>query len=819
MNFRFLAVRYFILLVSFLSSCSLFSQNFSFEGILKTRPAINSKSVEIRSGSDEFLTNPDSTGRFSVKYSDASFLIFGYLGSEKLFGYYCKNNVLTDTIYEGSGLDYLGIVEITTGEQVGFMEEIRPRELALNTSVNGGIENLIKTLGGVVSGNELSTQFSVRGGNFDENSIYVNDIEIYRPQLIQNGQQEGLSFINPHLVDQLRFSAGGFESQFGDKMSSVLDVSYIKPDSFRVQTSLGTMVNSATVEGKSKKLSGFVSVRHFSNSLLTKTLNVDGTYSMNFADIQSFVKWEINKHWSLDFLGNYARNTFQLIPESRITEFGTIQTAYQLNVLMAGQENLKYEYQLGAVTLNYRPNVRSNFKFIGSITKINESENFDVQGAYLLSELDRDLGSENLGKPLRTLGYGYFLDHGRNSMQSRIINFSHLGNIGKSTAKISLKYGVRYNIESISDRYFEWLYNDSSDYNIPPWSYFQDSIILDDVKRSKNTLMSQRISAFTQVKYWLGSKKNLWVNLGVRTSYWNVNKELLIMPRFSVYFEPNKPFNSNKKDSLKKANVTYRFSVGAYHQPPFFRELRAMNGTLNRDLKAQKSYHLVVGMDRIVKLWNKPFKWTSDAYYKHLNELVPYFYDNIRIRYSALNSSEGYAVGFDNRIYGQFNKGLESWFTLSLLQTKERISYTNQNNELVKSDWLRRPTDRRVNFAAIFQDRLPKYPSIRVNLSMILGSSLPYYLDGTARYSKTPSLIPSYRRIDIGFSKTLRKPQDKAIKFKFIKESWISIDVFNLLDINNVIAYSWVKDLNNNRYGVPEYLTGRRLNLRFYFSF
>jgi hypothetical protein len=287
------------------------------------------------------------------------------------------------------------------------------------------------------------------------------------------------------------------------------------------------MVNSATVEGKSKKLSGFVSVRHFSNSLITKTLNVDGTYSMNFADIQSFIKWEINKHWSLDFLGNYARNTFQLIPESRTTEFGTIQTAYQLNVLMAGQENLKYEYQLGAVTLNYRPNVRSNFKFIGSITKINESENFDVQGAYLLSELDRDLGSENLGKPLRTLGYGYFLDHGRNSMQSRIINISHLGNIGKSTAKISLKYGVRYNIESISDRYFEWLYNDSSDYNIPPWSYFQDSIILDDVKRSKNTLMSQRISAFTQVKYWLGSKKNLWVNLGVRSSYWNVNKELL----------------------------------------------------------------------------------------------------------------------------------------------------------------------------------------------------------------------------------------------------------------------------------------------------
>lgn len=800
-----------------LFSNTLWGQN-EYRGYVSGHP-MTFGAIEIKDASGKTLTYTDSQSQFTLRIPYPSFLIFGYIKNEKVFGHYTELKEGIDTIIYGLGLDLIGTVEITAQSDNFFMEEIRPRELALNVGVGSGIENIIKTLGGVSSNNELSSQFNVRGGNFDENLIYVNDIEIYRPQLIQNGQQEGLSFINPQMVDRIKFSAGGFAPQYGDKMSSVMDVSYIKPDSFRVQAGLGTMLNSASIEGSSKKLSGIFSFRHFSNSLLTGTLNTQGTYSMNFADIQTYLSWDINRHWSLDFLGNFAQNAFQLRPESRTTEFGTIQSAYQLNVFMAGQENLNYAYQLGALTLNFRPNVWSRYKFISSITSINEEEYFDIQGAYSLSELDRDMGSSNLGKPLRTLGYGYYLDHGRNRMQSRIINFSHLGEFGRKTARTQVKYGLRLNKEIIQDRFYEWLYMDSADYNIAPWSSSVDSIVLDDVVRANQRIDRIRISSYLQFKHFIDAKRNFWLVGGFRQSYESISNQWLFMPRLAFFYEPYKYFNSKVKDSLRRTPVTYRFSMGAYHQQPFYREMRDFEGQINRSLRAQESWHWVLGMDRIVTLWGKKFKYSSEAYYKHLNRLDPYLYDNIRIRYYANNNARGYAAGFDNRLYGQFNKGLESWFTLSLLQSQEKITYTNAQNEVIESDWLRRPTDRRVNFAAIFQDRLPKHPSIRVNLSLFIGTAIPYYLDGAARYSKTPSLVPPYRRVDIGLSKVFRKIGDKPLTYTWAKEAWISLDVFNLLDINNVIAYSWVKDLNNIRYGVPEYLTGRMLNLRCFVGF
>lgn len=782
----------------------------------------NCSKIKIIDSEGAVLTSVDSLGKFEFILPYEPYLYFGSFGAyndEKIFGKYARKSTSIDSISIGAGLDLIGQVEVNIEGSTPFMDEIRMRDLTLNAGVGSGVENLIKTLGGVSSNNELSSQFSVRGGNFDENLIYVNDIEIYRPQLIQNGQQEGLSFINPQLVDKIKFSAGGFESQYGDKMSSVLDVQYIKPDSTRASISLGTMINCITVEGSTKKISGLLSIRHFTNSLLTGTLNTKGTYSMNFADVQSFLKWDISKRWSMDFFGNLAGNAFQLIPESKTTEFGTIQSAYQLNVFMAGQENLNYNYSLGALTLNFRPSIRQNFKWILSATAINEEEHFDIQGAYNLSELDRDLGSSNLGKPLKTLGYGYYLDHGRNQMQSRIFNFSHLGNFGKQNARTQIKYGIRLNKEFIVDRFYEWLYMDSADYNLAPWSFAKDTIILDDITRSNNRLTSTRLNGFVQVKHFIDRNKKLSLNAGFRASWWSVNEELLLMPRISLFYEPNKLLKYDSRDTNQKLPVTYRFSFGAYHQPPFYREIRGLSGSLNPMTRAQKSFHWVLGMDRVVTLWNRKFKYTSEAYYKYLNDLIPYYYDNIRIRYFAENTSTGYAAGFDNRLYGQFNKGLESWFTLSLLQSKERIIYTDANGNPVISDWLRRPTDRRANLAVIFQDRLKQNPSIRVNLSMVIGTNIPYYLDGLARYSNTPSIVPPYRRVDIGFSKTLREPGSKSKKYPFIKQSWLSVDVFNLLDINNVIAYSWVKDLENNRYGVPEYLTGRRLNVRFFLGF
>ncbi len=771
--------------------------------------------------SEEFLTSTNELGYFEISSKNNLLIVHGYKGKDLVFGHKFTSTSLirkTDTIKLGQGDDLMLAIEINRGNKGTFIDEVKTKELRATPSIGSGIESLIQTLGGVSSGNEMSSQFSVRGGNFDENLIYVNDIEIIRPQLVQNGQQEGLSFINPDLVKSVKFSAGGFESQYGDKMSSVLDVEYTKPDTFKSQVSLGTMINSMSVEGSRKKFSGLLSFRHYSNSLLTQSLNTQGTYAMNFMDVQSYLEWKPNKYWNLSFLGNLATNQFQLFPESRTTEFGTVQEAYQLNVFMGGQENMNYRYGMGSLTINYQPNLKNTFKWIVSLTDISEQEYFDIEGAYSLSELDRDMSSKSYGKPLRTLGYGYYLNHGRNQLRSQILNFSHLGNLGKPNAKISFKYGLRINREIVIDRFLQWLYNDSADYNSPTFSFSQDSIILENYVRANNQISSLRYSGFIQSNVALNKNKGLWMNVGLRTQYWGLNNEFIVMPRFSIKYEPNKIYNTKVHDSLKRADVAWKLSLGAYHQSPFYRELRNFEGLLNTQVVSQKSYHFVLGMDRYLTLWNRRFKYTVEGYAKYMTDLVPYLYENIRIRYYANNNAQGYAWGIDNRIYGQFNKGLESWFTMSLLETKERIEYINTTNEYTQSDWLRRPTDKRLNFAIVFQDHLVKYPSIRVNLRLVVGTGIPYYLDGLARYSTTPNVIPPYRRLDIGFSKVLI--QSKSGKsFHGINEAWFALDVFNLLDINNVIAYGWVKDLNNNRYGVPEYLTGRRINLRLYFTF
>lgn len=783
--------------------------------------------IEIFS-SDEILGITDAQGKFEFTSKYFPVIVNGSLKKEKVLGYkFLKQPTQPnqiDTLRINQGMEIILMVEIKGGEKGIFDEEVKTKELKLNPSVSNSIESIIQTLGGVSSGNEMSSQFSVRGGNFDENLIYVNDIEIFRPQLISNGQQEGLSFINPDLVNSIKFSAGGFEAQYGDKMSSVLDVEYVKPTEFKSQINIGTMLNSISVEGSHKKWAGLLSFRNYSNSLLTGTLNTQGTYSMAFRDVQAYLEFKPNKLWNINFLGNIANNAFQLLPQSRTTDFGTVQEAYQLSVNMAGQENMNYAYNLGALTAVYRPNLKNTFKWIVSITDITEQEFFDVEGAYLLSELDRDMSSKSYGKPLRTLGYGYYLNHGRNQMRSQIINFSHLGQIGKVTANKSFKYGIRVNNEIVKDRFLQWLYNDSADYNIAPNSFSQDTILLDNYVRANNQIQSIRASGFIQGQFLLNKRQNIWMNLGLRSQYWDFNQELMIMPRLNLKWEPNKNYNSNVADSLKKQDITYKLAIGAYNQPAFYRELRDFQGNIHHDVVSQKSLHFVIGVDKYLTLWNRRFKYTVEGYYKQMNQLVPYLYENIRIRYYANNDAKGYAWGVDNRIYGQFNKGLESWFTMSILQTQEKITYINENGEQVTSDWLRRPTDKRVNFAIVFQDRLAKNPSIRVNLRMVVGTGMPYFLDGKYRYSTNPNVIPPYRRLDIGLSKTLFKAvkskDKKESKSRFgINESWISLDVFNLLDINNVISYTWVKDLSNNKYGVPEYLTGRRINARFFVVF
>lgn len=795
-----------------------------FHGVLLDKNRKPIPYVEIHKGYGSNLAVTDTAGHFHFTLPDAEVFSFvGYIADKKLFGYRINPRKISsdfyDTIIQGQGMDILPIATIEIGsERPPFLEEIRPRDIQMNPTTGGGVESIIKTLGGVSSGNELSSQYNVRGGNFDENLVYVNDIEIYRPQLIHSGQQEGLSFINADLVKSLRFSAGGFESQYGDKMSSVLDVTYVKPDSFGARVNLGILLNSVSIEGASKRLKWIGGIRYFSNSLLTRSLDLQGAYSMNFADAQTLISYHFNPRLSLEFLGNLALNRYSLLPQSRQTEFGTVQTAYQLDVFLAGAENMQYDYGMGALTLKYNRNTRQEFKWIFAATGSNETEKFDVEGAYYLSLLDRDLGSSNLGKPVKTLGFGYFLDHGRNQLQTTVYQFNHIGTIGKSGDKNIFKYGVRLNNELVVDKYKEWRYNDSDNYNIPPFGFASDTIVLDDVVSAKNSLNSLRAQVFAQNRFRLNKDKNMWFGAGLRAGWWSINKQVYITPRFNFSFEPNRLKNKGLPDSLKKNDMILKLAFGAYYQPGFYRELRRFDGTLNLNFKAQQSWHFVAGVDRFFNMWDRRFKITTEGYFKTLSQLNPYLYDNIRIRYYANNSSTGYAWGLDNRVNGEFVKGLESWFSLSFMQTKEKITYTGTNGQEITTDWLRRPTDRRMNFAAVFQDELPSNPSYRANLNLLIGTGMPYYLNGNARYAEKPGTISPYRRLDLGMSKVLigqigqKKPKGRV--FQHIKSAWISLEVFNLLAINNVIAYSWVKDLNNNIYGVPEYLTGRRLNLR-----
>ena len=778
--------------------------------------------VKIRLSDDSQIGLTDSLGFFTpTETLYAGDLIFGYLNGGKVFGYRWTDGNDTKRILIETGLDLMGEVRIRINKGGPFLDEIKPQKLQLNPSMGGGIEGLVKTFIGVSSGNELSSSYTVRGGNYDENLIYVNDIEILRPQLISSGQQEGLSFINADLVSTVKFSAGGFGAQYGDKMSSVLDVDYIRPDSFKGSVTLGTMLNSAMISGKRKRFSGFVGIRNFNNSLVTKTLDVNGNYTMRFSDIQSLLTYKVGRRTSLEFLGNLASNEYQINPTNRTSTFGTVQNAFQLNVAMAGQEALNYLYGMGSLTLRYKATVKNEFKWMINHTSITEEEVFDVEGAYFLSQLDRDLGSKTYGKPLKTLGYGYYLDHGRNKMLSGVTQFAHIGNVGRQTDPFSWHYSVRLNHESVKDKIAEWYYNDSNDYNLAPWGALGDTILFDNYIKARNSIVSLRGKGHLGAQWRLSKREQIWLNAGVRAQYWNVNSEFIAMPRVSVSWEPNKSFNERQRiDTLKKPDVLFKLAAGAYHQPGFFREMRDFNGQLNRSLQSQKSYHLVAGFERYIYAGTRKFKYTSEAYYKSYQDLVPYLFDNIRIRYYAQNSASGYAWGIDQRLYGEFTDGLESWFTLGIMQTKERITYLDEatNNE-VTTDFLRRPTDRRVNLGVVFQDQMPNNPSVRVNLSLNIGSGIPYYLDGNARYTTTPNVIPPYRRVDIGFSKSFEPTKYTWVNKMGLKNAWLSIDVFNLLAINNVIGYSWVKDLQNNRYGVPDYLTGRRLNLRIYGSF
>lgn len=699
------------------------------------------------------------------------------------------------------------------GRETPNVVYIRPKEAKRIPGPSGNIENIIKTLPGVTGNNELSSGFNVRGGNYDENLIYVNDIEIYRPQLIRQGQQEGQSFINPDLVDNIAFSAGGFQAKYGDKMSSVLDVKYREPDSFAAGVKASLLGTRVFVENKiGPRFRYSIGSRYRSNAYLFGTLDVQGNYKPRFMDIQTYMSYDITSKLRLSFLGGIMQNQYRFVPQSQTTSFGTVTEALQLTVYFNGGELMQYTTSTNAMTLRYARSKYFTVRVIGSMITSDEREFYTDEGAYRLDELDKDLGSSTFGQAKFNRGAGYFINHARNELQVRVYTGAVKARYTKDVWDID--YGVQIRNENIHDRLNEWVYNDSVGYSVPVNQ--GDSLFLYSTIRSKNALNSVRYSGYVQQNWSLNKDLNMILNTGIRAQYWTLNQQTIVSPRFQFSFEPNKAWNNQDSlpDSLRKKDVLFKASFGVYNQPPFYREMRDLQGTVHTKLQAQQAIHYVVGTDFYFKMWDRAFKFTGELYYKKLNYLDPYLFENVRIRYYGTNSSQGYATGIDTRVNGEFVKGLESWFSLSVMQTKEKITYTNEDGVQVTTPYLRRPTDQRVTLGVFFQDELAKWPDYKVFLNLIVGSGMPYFLTGQYRYTDQYK-IPPYRRLDIGFSKSLidddHRPKKK--RWRMIDEAYITLDVFNILGVNNVASYLWVRDVSGRTYAVPNYLTSRRINL------
>lgn len=716
---------------------------------------------------------------------------------------------------------------------------LKIKPLATTPSVTGDFLDMIKTLPGVSSGNELSSQYNVRGGSYDENLIYVNDIEVYRPQLIRSGQQEGLSFINGDMVSGLEFSAGGYEAKYGDKLSSVLDVKYRKPEKFSMGGQAGLLGGSLFIEGVAKKrqigtelkktkFTYLLGARYRGNKNVLNSFDAQGIYKSRFGDFQSLFTYYLNHRNRLELLINLAQNRYKFQPEFQQTTFGTLTTALRLFIGFEGQEIMDYNSNMAGLSYIYNTK-NTELKFIASGYVSQESEHYDIVGQYDIKEVDNNLGSSSFGDAKNLLGYGLFINHARNDLYFKVGNIAHQGYTKLKVQRHfgRILWGAKYQIEQIEDKFKEWRYSDSSEYNINPFGQSGNNLYLNEYIKSKANIVNHKTSAFVQYQQGMGKFNQGNITIGARVLDASLNNQTVISPRAQLYLEPNKSYNAKLKldttkkyDSLRRNLVLLKFAFGYYYQAPFYREMRAFDGSINTQLKAQRSIHYVGGYEVSFKKFGRPFKFSAEGYFKQLDYLVPYVLDNVRIRYYAENSARGYAAGTDFRLNGEFIKDIESWASVSILRTTEKIKYI-ENGVLKESDSLRRPTDRRVSASIFFQDELNRNPDFRMHLLLNFGSALPYYLTGNARY-KEVYRIPPYRRVDIGFSKVLLGGKSaKQINYakkhegkNSLQTLWLGVDVYNLLQINNIIGYIWVKDFQNNTYGVPNYLTGRRLNIK-----
>lgn len=710
-----------------------------------------------------------------------------------------------------------GVVVTPTGEKnVEGITNIPPRIIRRIPGANAGVENILKLLPGVSSSNELSTQYSVRGGNYDENLVYVNDIEVYRPFLIRSAQQEGLSFVNSDLVQNLEFSSGGFQAKYGDKLSSVLDITYKNPIAFGLQVNASLLGASVALEtlSKNKNFSTISGVRFRDNGLLVNSLRTETNFNPVFADVQTYLTYRFSKKFHLNFLGNLSINDYQNEPLTRQTNFGTLNNPMALLVFYEGQENNTYNTALGALKADYFLNDNVVLKFITSLYHTTEEEYSDIIAQYELGEVDTDLGSENLGEVTSSRGLGSQFNRARNDLDALILNLAHQGKFTRD-GKV-LEWGIKYTHEDIRDQIRESEFIDSAGFSLrPPLPEFINNqprepfdapIVPFEGINAINFVKTNRFSGFAQYSQRTGWKDHdIYYNIGVRAHLWTVSGQNVEKTRHLI-FSPRAQF-AIKPDWEK--DMLFRISGGLYQQPPFYRELRDENGSIRPEVKAQKSIHFVLGNEYSFTLWNRPFKLVSEAYYKKLNQVNPYTLEDVRIRYAANNSAKAYAYGAELRMNGAFVPGTESWVSLGYLKTEENIN---------DRGYISRPTDQRLKVGILFQDYVPDIPDLKMYLNLVYNTGVP---GGSPSYADPyifQNRLRDYRRADLGIS-YIFVDRDKTYPenhwlHKF-KELNVGFEIFNLFNNQNSITNTWVRDVDSKQqFAIPNFLTTRRLNLR-----
>ena len=808
-----------LLLLSILYSSALWAQKATVRGVILDVFDEPIPSVNITFGNTGAISDLDGYYLIEITANQDIPITYSHIGHKNV---QATLNLSNNEDYEFNPVMKTDIEQIATvvisgreNKRVEGITTLSPEAIRRMPSAISGVTSLLTSLPGINSNNELSTQYAVRGGNYDENLVYVNEIEVYRPFLIRSGQQEGLSFVNDDLTSSVDFSAGGFQAKFGDKLSSVLDITYRKPTEVQASLDASLLGVSVSAGGISDdgKFTGIVGLRYRDNSLFVNAKETQTNFKPTFLDAQTYLSYKFNNKLEFGFLGNIAINKYSYKPLTRQTNFGTLADPVALLVFYEGQEEDKYDTYFGALKATYVASQNYTAKFIGSIYQTQEQEYFDILAQYRLGEVDTSIGSENLGDVTFSEGIGSQLTHARNNLDALIVNLEHKGNatIGEN----EIEYGVKFTHEDIRDRVQEYEIIDSAGFsirpplvdfaNLQPYEPFTSEIVPYTNIRAQNDVQINRLSGYGQWsrRTTIGSS-DLWLNAGVRAHNWSVSgqdiqsiTQTVFSPRGQVSLKPN-----------WDRDMLFRLSGGVYHQPPFYRELRDSTGTVRPGVKAQKSIHIVFGNDYSFSLWDRPFTLNSEVYYKKLTNVNPYTLDNVRIRYRASNNAVAYAYGLDLRLAGEFVPGTESWISLGYLKTEENID---------DKGYIFRPTDQRLKIGMLFQDYVKVVPNLKGYLNLQYNTGLPGGSPSYADPYNFQERLPDYKRVDLGVSYVLidaTRPKEEGV-FKYFKELTLGAEIFNIFDVQNSISNTFVRDVYTKvQYSIPNYLSPRVFNVR-----